>query len=73
MLKFNIPITGIIENMSFFKCDNCDKSHYIFGKNSVESLAKQFNTKVIAKLPIFKIKKRKNTAFDNTELHNVDF
>ena len=53
MLKFNIPITGIIENMSFFKCDNCDKNHYIFGKNGVENLAKQFNTKVVAKLPIF--------------------
>ena len=73
MLKFNIPITGIIENMSFFKCDNCDKSHYIFGKNNVENLAKQFNTKVVAKLPIFNNSKESLifSNSDNTELHNV--
>ena len=53
MLKFNIPITGIIENMSFFKCDE-GKKYYIFGENKVENLAEQFNTTVIAKLPIFK-------------------
>ena len=65
MLKFNIPITGIIENMSFFECD-LGKKYYIFGKNKVESLAKQFKTEVIAKLPIFKnLEKEKDTAFDN--------
>ena len=53
MLKFNIPITGIVENMSFFQCENCLKANYIFGKNGAEDLAKEFNTKVIAKLPIF--------------------
>ena len=52
MLKFNIPITGIIENMSYFQCDKCSEPIYIFGKNGAEDLAKQFNTKVIAKLPI---------------------
>ena len=53
MLKFNIPITGIVENMSFFQCDNCSQINYIFGKGGAEDLAKEFNTKVIAKLPIF--------------------
>ncbi|MDC3024045.1 Mrp/NBP35 family ATP-binding protein [Alphaproteobacteria bacterium] len=65
MLKFNIPVTGIIENMSFFECD-LGKKYYIFGENKVESLAKQFKTEVIAKLPIFKnSEKEKDTAFDN--------
>ena len=53
MLKFNIPITGIVENMSFFQCDKCSQINYIFGKGGAEDLAKEFNTKVIAKLPIF--------------------
>ena len=39
--------------MSFFKCDE-GKKYYIFGENNVENLAKQFNTTVVAKLPIFK-------------------
>ena len=57
MLKFNIPITGIIENMSFFKCD-VGKKYFIFGENKVENLAKEFNTNIIAKLPILKIRKK---------------
>ena len=65
MQKFNIPITGIIENMSFFKCDE-GKKYYIFGENKVENLAEQFNTTVIAKLPIFKNQEEDNRyAFDN--------
>jgi ATP-binding protein involved in chromosome partitioning len=65
MKKFNIPITGIIENMSFFKCDE-GKKYYIFGENNVENLAEQFNTTVIAKLPIFKNQEEDNKyTFDN--------
>ena len=53
MLKFNIPVTGIIENMSYFECEECSHPNYIFGKNGTEELAKQFGTKVLAKIPIF--------------------
>ena len=35
--KVDVPILGLIENMSFFLCDNCDKKHYIFGKNTSQS------------------------------------
>ena len=72
MLKFNIPITGIIENMSFFKCDE-GKKYYIFGENNVENLAKQFNTNVIAKLPIFKNLEEDNRyAFDDLVKKFID-
>lgn len=65
MLKFNIPITGIIENMSFFKCD-LGKKYYIFGENKVEDLAKQFNTELIAKLPIIRdFDEDSNNMFDD--------
>ena len=59
MLKFNIPITGIIENMSFFKCD-AGKKYFIFGENKVESLAKEFNTNIIAKLPVLRDPEKDN-------------
>jgi ATP-binding protein involved in chromosome partitioning len=29
--KVKVPMLGIVENMSYFVCDNCDKKHYIFG------------------------------------------
>ena len=53
MLKFNIPVTGIIENMSYFECGECSHPNFIFGKNGTEDLAKQFGTRVLAKIPIF--------------------
>jgi len=52
MMKFGIPLTGLIENMSYFSCSHCSAKHYIFGEKKVEELAKKFNTKVISKFPI---------------------
>ena len=71
MLKFNIPITGIIENMSYFQCDYCSKPKYIFGKSGAEDLAKQFNTKVIAKIPIFN-EFEENMKQDNSQNKKKD-
>ena len=48
----NIPILGIIENMSYFKCPECGHEHMIFGESDINDTAKQFDTKVLAKLPI---------------------
>jgi ATP-binding protein involved in chromosome partitioning len=50
--KLNIPIAGIIENMSGFVCPNCDTKSDIFGSGTCEELAKQYNTKVLASIPI---------------------
>ena len=49
--KFNIPIAGIVENMSYFVCDNCSTKHFLFGENGGEKLAKEFNIKLLAKIP----------------------
>lgn len=48
----NIPILGLVENMSFFKCPECGKEHKIFGNGNVDAIAEKFGTKVLAKLPI---------------------
>ncbi len=32
--KVNLPILGLIENMSYYICNECEKKHYIFGKKS---------------------------------------
>lgn len=48
----NVPIIGIVENMSFFKCPDCNKEYKIFGKSKIEEAAKNHGLKVIAKLPI---------------------
>jgi Mrp family chromosome partitioning ATPase len=48
----NVPILGIIENMSYFMCSECGKKHSIFGDSKIEKIAAEYNTKVLAKLPI---------------------
>lgn len=48
----NVPVLGIVENMSYFKCPDCGKEHSIFGESKVEALAKQHNVPHFAKLPI---------------------
>jgi Mrp family chromosome partitioning ATPase/predicted Fe-Mo cluster-binding NifX family protein len=47
-----IPIIGLVENMSFFRCPDNDKDYQIFGDSHVEDVAKMYDLKVLAKLPI---------------------
>ena len=48
----NIPVLGIVENMSYVKCPDCGKEIHIFGEGKVEEIAGQYNIKNIARLPI---------------------
>lgn len=50
--KCQIPIFGIIENMSGFICPDCNKTYDIFGKGNSQELAAQFHTEVVAKIPL---------------------
>ncbi|MCR5672534.1 MAG: Mrp/NBP35 family ATP-binding protein [Lachnospiraceae bacterium] len=48
----NIPVLGIVENMSYFKCDECGKQHYIFGESHLEEIADRVGIGEIARIPI---------------------
>ncbi|MBU5426826.1 Mrp/NBP35 family ATP-binding protein [Tissierella pigra] len=48
----NIPIIGLVENMSYFKCPDNGKDYQIFGDSHIEEIADKHNLKVLAKLPI---------------------
>ncbi len=48
----NVPILGLIENMSYFKCPDCGKEHKIFGDSHIDEIAENFDTRVLAKVPI---------------------
>ena len=50
--KLNIPVAGIIENMSGFICPNCNEESDIFGSGTCEQLAKDYDTQVLASIPI---------------------
>ena len=48
----NIPIFGLIENMSYFTCPDCGKKHSIFGESHIDEIAARHNLEVLGKLPI---------------------
>ncbi len=48
----NIPVVGLAENMAYFVCPDCNKKHYIFGKNSAEEIAEKFDISAWSELPI---------------------
>ena len=48
----HIPILGIVENYSYFKCPDCGKEHAIFGESRIEQVAADLGLKVLARLPI---------------------
>ena len=64
----NIPIIGIVENMSYIKCPDCEKHIEVFGPSHVDEIGKEFNLKVLAKMPI---DYTLTSASDKGELDNV--
>ncbi len=50
--KLEIPIIGIVENMSYFQCPDTGKKHYIFGKGGGEYVSSNYNIDLISEVPI---------------------
>ncbi|AGK62156.1 ATPases involved in chromosome partitioning [Archaeoglobus sulfaticallidus PM70-1] len=50
--KLNIPVIGLIENMSGFACPNCGKEFNVFGKGNVERVCKEMDLRFLGYIPI---------------------
>lgn len=48
----DVPVLGIVENMSYFQCPNCKEKHFIYGESHVDDLAEAFDIKQVVKIPI---------------------
>ncbi len=48
----NIPVLGLVENMSYAVCPDCGKHFSVFGESRIDAVAEKFNVKNVAKLPI---------------------
>ncbi len=49
--KVKVPVIGVVENMSYFTGDD-QKRYHIFGQGGGEMLAKKFNAKLLAQMPL---------------------
>ncbi len=48
----NIPILGIVENMSYIKCPDCGKKIELFGKSKTDEIAREYNIPLLARIPL---------------------
>ena len=48
----NVPVLGIVENMSYVKCPDCGKEIRIFGESNIDAIAGSHGVPVLAKLPV---------------------
>ena len=49
----NIPIVGIVENLSYFECPDCGKKHFLFGESHLEEIAQKNGIPETARIPIY--------------------
>ncbi|HEX7207533.1 MAG TPA: P-loop NTPase, partial [Nitrososphaeraceae archaeon] len=50
--KLNVPIVGVIENMSYLQCPHCNEHIHIFGKGGGQRVSEQFNIPFIGEIPL---------------------
>ncbi|MBQ4832580.1 iron-sulfur cluster carrier protein ApbC [Pseudoalteromonas sp. MMG010] len=50
--KVNVPVLGLIENMSHFLCTHCGEPNHVFGKDGAEKLAHKHGVPVLSHIPL---------------------
>lgn len=48
----NVPVLGLVENYSYFRCPDCGKEHSVFGESGIDEMGAELSLPVLAKLPI---------------------
>ena len=50
--KLNVPILGVVENMSYFLCPDCSNKHYIFGNGGAKKISEKHNIPFLGEIPL---------------------
>ncbi|MBR6708565.1 MAG: Mrp/NBP35 family ATP-binding protein [Clostridia bacterium] len=48
----NIPVLGLVENMSYVKCPDCDREIKVFGESHIEQIAEKFGYDLLGRIPL---------------------
>ena len=48
----NVPVLGLVDNMSYFVCPDCGGKHSIYGESHADETAAKFNIPTVAKIPV---------------------
>lgn len=50
--SLDVPVVGLVENMAYFKCDDCGKDHHIFGEPQGAAVAEKYGIPAVSTLPM---------------------
>ncbi len=50
--KLNVPLLGVVENMSHFECSKCNEKHYIFGNGGAQKISEKHNIPFLGEIPL---------------------
>jgi len=50
--QVNVPVLGVVENMSYFICDGCNKKHYIFKEGGGQKIAQELDVPLLGEIPL---------------------
>jgi ATP-binding protein involved in chromosome partitioning len=50
--KLNVPIVGVVENMSYLQCPHCNEQVYLFGKGGGKRISEDFKIPFIGEIPL---------------------
>ena len=72
--KMNVPVLGIIENMSYVRCPDCGKKLDLFKNSHVEEVANEFGLNVLSKLPLMSevMEAADNGAIESIQLNYLE-
>ncbi len=65
----DIPVLGLIENMSYVECPNCNEKIYIYGDSHIDEVAGKFNLPVLARIPL---RAENAKATDEGNIEDID-
>ena len=59
--KMNVPILGLVENMSYLECPDCGKKISVFGESHLDEVAKEYGIPVLAQIRSVRRSRRPST------------
>ena len=69
--KLELPISGLIENMSWFQPNVDEKKYYLFGKDGGKNLAEEYSLELLGQLPL--IESTEESSFVDNESLKIEF
>ena len=64
-----IPVLGLIENMSYVKCPDCNKEIKVFGESNIAAIAQNYGLPVLARIPM---EQNMSVSIDNGDIESLD-